>query len=154
MWSWGSASGDGDLGHNDKTNRSSPTQIPGTSWATGYQKVSAHGQGGAAIRTDGTLWTWGNNGNGELGLNNKTEYSSPKQVPGTTWRTVQGAQDAMMATKTDGTLWAWGDNSYGSLGQNDRTSESSPKQIPGTDWQQLMAANSGSGRSFFATKAP
>ena len=154
LWSWGSGSGDGDLGHNDKSNYSSPKQIPGTTWANGYQKVSAHGQGGAAIRTDGTLWTWGNNGNGELGLNNKTEYSSPKQVPGTTWRTVQGAQDAMFATKTDGTLWAWGDNTYGSLGQNDRTNESSPKQIPGTDWQQLIGANSGGGRSFFATKVP
>ena len=154
LWSWGAASGDGNLGHNDKTNRSSPTQIPGTTWATGYLKVSAHGQGGACIRTDGTLWTWGNNGQGELGLNNKTEYSSPKQVPGTTWRTVQGAQDAMIATKTDGTFWAWGANTYGSLGQNDRTSESSPKQIPGTDWGQIIGVVGGGSLSFFGTQIP
>ena len=154
LWSWGSGSGDGDLGHGNKTNYSSPTQIPGTTWANGYQKVTAHSQGGACIRTDGTLWTWGNNGNGELGLNNTTEYSSPKQVPGTTWRTVQGGQDSMMATKTDGTLWAWGSNSYGSLGQNNRTNESSPKQITGTDWGKQIAIIGGAGRNFFGTKIP
>ena len=154
LWSWGSASGDGDLGHNDKTNRSSPTQIPGTTWANGYQKVTAWSQGGACIRTDGTLWTWGNNGSGELGLNNKTEYSSPKQVPGTTWRTVQGGQDCMAATKTDGTFWAWGENSKGSLGQNSTTQYSSPKQVPGTDWGQQIGIYGGQGRSFFGTKVP
>jgi len=154
LWSWGSGGGDGDLGHNNKSNYSSPTQIPGTTWANGYQKVTAHGQGGACIRTDGTLWTWGNNGQGELGLNNTTEYSSPKQVPGTTWRTVQGGQDSMMATKTDGTLWAWGSNTYGSFGQNNRTNESSPKQIPGTDWGQQMGIIGGAGKNFFGTKIP
>ena len=153
LWSWGSASGDGDLGHNDKTNRSAPIQIPGTTWANGYQKVTAHAQGGAAIRTDGTLWTWGNNGDGELGLNNKTEYSSPKQVPGTTWRTVQGGQDSMMATKTDGTLWVWGSNTQGSLGQNNRTNESSPKQVPGT-WGSQIVVMAGANRTFMGTKLP
>ena len=138
LWAWGYNAGDGTLGDNSKTNRSSPTQIPGTDWQSGYQKVTAHGQGGGAINTDGELWTWGNNGNGELGLNNKTEYSSPKQVPGTTWRTIQGGQDCMMATKTDGTFWGWGANSYGGLGQNDVTQYSSPRQVPGTDWGSII----------------
>ena len=138
LWAWGYNAGDGTLGDNSKTNRSSPTQIPGTDWQSGYQKVTAHGQGGGAINTDGELWMWGNNGNGELGLNNKTEYSSPKQVPGTTWRTIQGGQDCMMATKTDGTFWGWGANSYGGLGQNDVTQYSSPRQVPGTDWGSII----------------
>ena len=37
------------------------------------------------LRTDGTLWSWGYNANGELGQNNRTVYSSPVQIPGTTW---------------------------------------------------------------------
>ena len=140
FWAWGAASGDGDLGLNDKTNRSSPTQLPGSSWSTGYQKRTAHSQGGASIKTDGTLWTWGNNGQGELGLGNKTEYSSPKQVgTDTTWRTVQGGNDSMYATKTDGTLWSWGTNTNGTLGHNNTTGYSSPKQVgTATIWGEKL----------------
>ena len=153
FWAWGAASGDGDLGLNDKTNRSSPTQLPGTNWSTGYQKRTAHSQGGASLKTDGTLWTWGNNGQGELGLNNKTEYSSPKQVgTDTTWRSVQGGNDSMYATKTDGTLWSWGTNTNGTLGHNNTSGESSPKQVgSGTYWGEKMGY---SGYSFFGSQLP
>ena len=154
FWAWGSASGDGDLGLNDKTNRSSPTQLPGTNWSTGYQKLTSHSQGGAGIKTDGTLWTWGNNGNGELGLGNKTEYSSPKQVgTNTTWRSVQGGTDSLMATKTDGTLWGWGFNTRGNLGLNDRTQYSSPKQVgTATNWSEKIGA--GSGQVYWGMQLP
>tara|TARA_Y100001970_G_C14101585_1_gene785774 strand:- start:123 stop:1271 length:1149 start_codon:yes stop_codon:yes gene_type:complete len=140
FWAWGAASGDGDLGLNDKTNRSSPTQLPGSSWSTGYQKRTAHSQGGASIKTDGTLWTWGNNGQGELGLGNKTEYSSPKQVgTDTTWRSIQGGNDSMYATKTDGTLWSWGVNTNGTLGHNNTSGYSSPKQVgTATNWGEKL----------------
>ena len=87
-----------------------------------------------AIKTDGTLWTWGRNNNGQLGHNNKTEYSSPRQVgTDTTWsRVVSSAYNCMMAVKTDNTLWMWGTNSNGMLGQNSHTAYSSPRQIPGS----------------------
>ena len=39
-----------------------------------------------ATKTDGTLWTWGDNGPGALMLNDRTDRSSPTQVPGT-WNT-------------------------------------------------------------------
>ena len=87
-----------------------------------------------AIKTDGTLWTWGNNPTGELGHNNRTQYSSPKQIPGTTWKSTGGSRNTIAATKTDGTLWVWGFNEYGQVGDNSRTHRSSPVQIPGTDW--------------------
>ena len=41
-----------------------------------------------AMKTDGTLWVWGGNGAGQLGHNNRTRYSSPNQIPGTTWYSV------------------------------------------------------------------
>ena len=44
----------------------------------------------AAIKTDGTLWTWGGNYQGGLGQNNTTQYSSPVQIPGTTWYEISG----------------------------------------------------------------
>ena len=85
------------------------------------------------------LFAWGrnneSNSNGDLGLNDGTNRSSPTQLPGTNWRQVAMADDgSRIATKTDGTLWAWGDGSKGQAGQNTGIKYSSPVQIPGTGW--------------------
>ena len=98
-----------------------------------------------ATKTDGTLWTWGNNNTGALGQNSRTQYSSPVQVPGSTWSTTEGAiQQGRGALKTDGTMWVWGYNShYGVLGTNQGPGQlaalSSPVQIPGTDWSRIRS---------------
>ena len=134
------ACGQGQMGINqpDAYARSSPTQIPGTTWAkttdgAGYQQV-------LTLKTDGTIWSWGYNGKGTLGLNSRTTYSSPVQVPGTTWTNVASYSDHVIATKNDGTLWAWGDNANGQLGQSNYTKYSSPVQIPGS-WEQGTGGN-------------
>ena len=71
-----------------------------------------------------------------MGLNQPetSDYSSPVQVPGTTWALITGMDKAAAATKTDGTLWAWGYNYMGYLGDNSIVNKSSPIQIPGTTW--------------------
>ena len=133
LYTWG-YNALGSLGLNDTTQRSSPTQVPGTTWVqlgdgTGYSKNPL------AVKSDGTLWTWGSDYYGSLGLNEESvKYSSPTQIPGTTWAYVACGQQSNAATKTDGTLWVWGRNEYGSTGSNNRTNYSSPIQIPGTDW--------------------
>jgi alpha-tubulin suppressor-like RCC1 family protein len=43
-----------------------------------------------AKKTDGTLWAWGSNSSGMLGQNNLTYYSSPVQIPGTSWSSISG----------------------------------------------------------------
>jgi alpha-tubulin suppressor-like RCC1 family protein len=135
LWSWGYNAWGG-LGLTDRASRSSPVQVPGTTWDNGSGTLFAT----AAVKTDGTLWTWGGNETGELGLNNTTKYSSPVQVGSdTTWSTAI-MDDGGMATKTDGTLWIWGLNNYGQLGQNNKTNYSSPVQIPGTTWSANFAA--------------
>ena len=90
------------------------------------------------------LWMVGRNTNGGLGQNqnenNVTCYSSPVQVPGTTW--VAGTSTTNYSTlglKTDNTLWAWGGNGYGQLGLNNNTQYSSPVQIPGTTWDTVSS---------------
>ena len=89
-----------------------------------------------------SLYSWGYNNQGALGQNNKTKYSSPVQIPGTTWRDASSFSYAIIASKTDNTLWAWGYNAdYGQLGLNDRTQYSSPTQIPGTSWDIPMEWN-------------
>ena len=71
----------GQLGLNDKVLRSSPTQVPGTTWS----QVGSGNYQTLATKTDNTLWGWGLNSQGQLGINDNVSYSSPVQVPGTIW---------------------------------------------------------------------
>ena len=122
-------------------------QLPGTTWA-GIAKSQYQAM---ATKTDGTLWMWGYAAEGVLGLNGPVHvhYSSPVQIPGTTWKTGSnnisvsqngGSEPRAFAIKTDGTLWVWGSNELGGLGQNSTVHLSSPTQVPGTDWYSVSAA--------------
>tara|TARA_R100000152_G_C6742899_1_gene166640 strand:- start:7 stop:1170 length:1164 start_codon:yes stop_codon:yes gene_type:complete len=144
LWVWGNNS-DGQLGQNSRTQYSSPKQIPGTTWATGNKQTTSGNNTAFAIKTDGTLWAMGDNTRGALGQNNRTGYSSPVQIPGTTWSKVDNASNNTLALKTDGTLWAWGDNRIGELSQNNVTEYSSPVQIPGTGWDDISSSAYGQG---------
>ena len=137
LWVWGQNS-DGSLGQNqgnftNANSRSSPTQIPGTTWT---EKVTGGEKFMTAVKTDGTMWTWGKGNDGTLGQNNRADISSPTQIPGTTWNKVASGAYNVVASKTDGTLWTWGSNSHGQLGQTNRNAASSPVQIPGTTWDE------------------
>jgi len=112
LWAWGKEDDHNPLGMNNNTRYSSPTQV-GTDTTWSYISAGAGGSGTvAATKTDGTLWTWGNNEYGILGHNNDISRSSPTQLPGTDWDTSVGGsamgEYGMMALKTDGKLWAWG----------------------------------------------
>ena len=93
-----------------------------------------------SIKTDGTLWSWGYNPFGQLGLNNTTYYSSPKQVGAlTNWLSVSCGYFHTVSIKTDGTLWSWGRNNSGQLGLGNTTNYSSPKQVGAlTSWTKLF----------------
>ena len=151
LWGWGNG-GTGNLGQNTSWPSggyySSPIQIAGTTWdvPTG----TTMGVANAFLKTDGTLWSMGNNNSGQLGQNQgpSSHLSSPTQVgTDTTWAMVNGTQYAMFATKTDGTLWAWGRNNIGHLGLNSTANPanngiSSPTQV-GTDttWNKVFGSN-------------
>lgn len=133
----------GQLGLNDKTPRSSPVQLPGTAWRYSEYSAAVNFYGSLATKTDGTLWTWGyNSGFGTLGHNNRIDYSSPRQIPGTAWSTIGAGRYHNVCLKSDGTLWAWGIGTSGELGQNIAISNlSSPTQIPGTSWARVYSGN-------------
>jgi alpha-tubulin suppressor-like RCC1 family protein len=128
----------GSLGDGTTVNKSSPVQTiaAGTNW----RYVSSGTYVGAGIKTDGTLWVWGENGDGTLGTNDRTSRSSPVQTVsgGTNWQ--QSAHGGASAgIKTDGTLWVWGSAGFGVLGDGTTTKKSSPVQTiaGGTNWQKV-----------------
>ena len=153
LWVWG-ANPNGNLGLNDITQRNSIVQLgTDTTWSTAAGAIATNSNGaGGAIKQDGTLWVMGRNTLGALGLNNLTAISSPTQVPGTNWSTLQvDYNNHMRFYKSDGTAWATGRNTNGQINNNDRTQRSSPTQIPGV-WQSFggglnYAAGSRSGLS-------
>lgn len=142
LWCWG-ANSYGQLGDNTGTSKSSPVQTitRGVNWssvACGYAHT-------VATKTDGTLWTWGLNNNGQLGNNTSTSTSSPIQTiaGGNNWSFVACGYRHTAAIKTDGTLWTWGANSYGQLGDNSSSSKSSPVQTVtfGTNWSKVACGD-------------
>ena len=142
LWTWG-YNGTGQLGDGTPTDRSSPgtTAGGGTNWkqvACGIVSTFAHT---TAIKTDGTLWTWGYNNVGQLGNGTTTNTSSPVTTAGggTNWKQVAGGFYYTAAIKTDGTLWTWGHNQYGKLGDGTTTNTSSPGTTAGggTNWKQV-----------------
>jgi alpha-tubulin suppressor-like RCC1 family protein len=139
LWTWGYNNVYGQLGLGNTTNYSSPKQVgTGTSWSliTGGTNFMV------SIKTDGTLWAWGKNNAGQLGLNiSGVTYSSPKQVGAlTNWASITAGFAYVVALKTDGTLWAWGNNVYGQLGTSNTTYYSSPKQVGAlTTWSQVSS---------------
>jgi len=151
LWSWGSNTV-GVLGLNitgaTASNRSSPTQVgTNNNWA---QISGGHIQVASAIKTDGTLWTWGSNQDGRLGQNiaqaSAQSRSSPTQVGARTdWAKVV---NGTFAIRKDGTMWGWGTNSSGQVGDNTTISRSSPVQLFATSarspgqWRSIGASYS------------
>jgi len=134
----------GQLGDNTRTNRSSLTDVQGFG---AWSDISCGFNHTAAIKTDGTLWSWGQNAIfGSLGDNTTTNRSSPVQVygGGTNWKQVSAGGGNVAAIKNDGTLWTWGYNLHGGLGDNTSvTSRSSPVQTVagGATWKQVSCGD-------------
>jgi alpha-tubulin suppressor-like RCC1 family protein len=127
LWAWG-ANEVGQLGDGTTVPKTSPRQVGlSTNWA----QISSKGIGfSAAIKTDGTLWAWGRNNFGQLGLGDTTDKIIHRQV-GTVanWRSVSVGIGSMSAIKTGGTLWTCGNNASGELGQGDLVNRSTLTQV-------------------------
>lgn len=134
LWCWGQNTY-GQLGTGDTTDRSVPTQAgTATTW-------SAVGPGpipnqACAVRTDGTLWCWGDT---------LAVHFTPLRVDAvTTWTSVVSGNQFACGTRLDASLWCWGRNTSGRLGVGDTANRFTPAQVTGgaVNWKQVSASTS------------
>jgi len=153
LWVWGGNS-DGALGTNSVIDISTPvtTFAGGNNW----KQVSCGNFYTSAIKTDGTLWVWGEGLSGKLGTNNQITISTPVTTfaGGSNWKSVSCGTIFTTAIKTDGTLWAWGES--GRIGINVLLGETlTPVTtfLGGNNWKQVTA-NAGSFHTLAVTSGP
>ncbi len=121
----------GAVGDGTWDDRYAPTPV---SQASGLKEITAVSTGWGhvvALAKDGSVWTWGQNGQGELGDGTNQARNLPFQVPGLADVTAVSAGDAhTIVLKKDGTVWAWGANANGQLGVGSIfTSSAVPVQV-------------------------
>lgn len=100
-----------------------------------WKAVSAGDNSTYAIKADGTLWAWGDNEEGQLGVGSAAKFSTKPLQVGTdnTWKAVYGARGAMFAIKEDGTLWTAGSNEKSMSGVGDGITKHTELVQVGTD---------------------
>ena len=140
LWAWGDNEY-GQLGNGTTTGSSIPIQESTTS--SDWSSVGAGEYHIAAIKSDGTLWAWGFNLDGELGNGTNTDSSVPVQehTASSDWSSVSAGSGHTAAVKSDATLWAWGYNFFGQLGNGTNTDSNVPVQesTASSDWSSVSA---------------
>ena len=129
VWAWG-LNEFGELGNGTTIDWHTPVQVGG--WLTNIVAIAGGVEHTIALKSDGTVWTWGENGQGELGDGTRTNRYTPVQVVGL--RDVigiAGGGQFTAALKSDGTVWTWGDNGYGTLGDGTGVTRFTPVQVAG-----------------------
>jgi alpha-tubulin suppressor-like RCC1 family protein len=145
LWAWGYniagqlGLGDGGSG----TQRYSPVKVgEDNDWAS----VSCGWTHTLALKTDGSLWAWGSNYHGQLGLGyfGGSVLAPERVLPiGVTWDSVSCGDFHTLAIKSDGTLWAWGSNQFGQLGLGNsgfETNKNTPVPVGQQIWNKVCAS--------------
>jgi alpha-tubulin suppressor-like RCC1 family protein len=111
--------------------------VGGSGLLSGISSISAGGNDSIAVASNGFVYDWGLNANGQLGNGTTTDSSKPIQVLAPSGQSgylsgviaVSQGNNVSYALKSDGTVWAWGAGSYGALGNGNTTDSSLPVQV-------------------------
>jgi alpha-tubulin suppressor-like RCC1 family protein len=145
LYAWGSNE-DGQLGDGTLMDRLSPVRVVAPTGQT-WTQVTGGFWSAAALCSDGSLYTWGNNYSGQLGNGTTVEQLAPVRIApptGQRWLQVSVGYSHMLAVCSDGSLYAWGRNNYGQFGNSTNTSRLTPIQVPppaGKQWVQVSAGH-------------
>src|SRR6185369_5702908 len=131
----------GQLGSGSQTGSSTPFLL-GTDEA-GWVASEPGGDFTVARRSNGTLWTWGDNSRGQLGDNTVTSRPGPAKVgAASNWVAQSAGWSHTVALQAGGTLWAWGNNSKGQLGNGTTADQKTPTRITASsDWAAISAGD-------------
>lgn len=141
LWGWGINIDEYLMPQADQTG--AINQIGSATWS----KISASmsfgsytGRHFAGIQSDGTLWTWGYNTDGQLGDGTQVDKLTPTQIGSDTWNDVAARNGGCIAIKSDGTLWAWGSNTNGQVGDGTTTTRISPVLVSSETWSSVAVS--------------
>ena len=149
LLTWG-YNGEGQLGLGDQViAQHKPTQIPSPN---NVLTIAAGYNHSVVVRKDGTVWSWGTNTSGQLGIGTTSARSyNPVQANSITNAvTVSASYGHTLALASDGTVWAWGSNAAGELG--DGTKETRPAPTPVNGLSDVAAISAGGGFSLALKK--
>jgi alpha-tubulin suppressor-like RCC1 family protein len=149
IWAWGEntraelGDGTGAL----MQNRPVPS-IPGTDW----KQVAAGSYSSFALKKDGTLWAWGMNWAGELGIGftNSSVTNAVQVGTATNWIKVWAGGLETVAMQSDGSLWYWGENPNPAFAQGAGQIVAPMRVSPDTNWTDVGIGTEG---TVFAIKS-
>ena len=141
LWSWGRDNHGqlGDAGIMEKFQLVQENTV-----STNWSSVSAGDDFTIALKSDGSMWGWGDNEYGEIGNSQHKEKRAPVQedTNATDWKEVSAGVNHSVAIKEDGTLWSWGDNLSGELGDGTNTpSRVQVQESSSSKWISISAGN-------------
>lgn len=132
VWCWG-GNWTGQLGDGSTTNRATPIAVPGL--ASGVTTIATGFNHTCALKSDATVWCWGDNSYGQLGDGTNTDRNTPVAVLGLPSGITAIATGGSVATahtcalKSGVGVWCWGDNYYGQLGDGTNTDRKTPTAV-------------------------
>lgn len=137
LYAWGNGA-NGRLGGGNTTSRTVPTKMPSNSSFSnsGFVRIAAGYSSGLALKSDGSLWSWGANSNGQLGRTVTADATAPGHIGSAHWRAIAIGGSFCHAVQDNGYLYGWGKNDQGQVG--DKTTTVRPAPVPitaaGNNW--------------------
>ena len=140
LWTWGSDEL-GQLGNGDASGVS--VAVPTLIMDHAFSAVDAGLNFAVALDTEGHLFTWGNDSQGQLGNGSASaDVTAPTRIAdGMTFKAIAAGSYHVLAVETDGTLWTWGRNSFGEVGNGTEQKVTAPVSITGDTYVSVVAGS-------------